>query len=113
MSDIPGNVHECVNRPTPLLRADPEPTKRPAPMEPPMAIIWRWRGFMVAFRLPIGPLRRLKDSRVKPLRVQKPNWLNSVMSGPRESLSESSYAGAASCFSSGEDEKPEYSGSFL
>ncbi len=32
---------------TPRLRALPEPTKRPAPMEPPMAIMWRWRVLSV------------------------------------------------------------------
>lgn len=33
----------------PVLKAPPDPTKRPAPMEPPMAIMFKCLAFMVLF----------------------------------------------------------------
>lgn len=56
---------------TPLLRAEPEPTKKPAPMDPPMAIMFRWRVFMgrSSSVVPRPYWAFLNDSRLRPLRV--------------------------------------------
>ena len=76
---------------------------------------------MVALRFPTGPFRRLKDSSVHPLRVQKPKLSHSDISGPTERPSVSPYGGALpsraflSFFTSAEDvlDPAENSTSFL